>query len=317
LRHDSDPFNRWQSAQTVAMRLLMRLAQSANAGRDAGEDLAAALLGFLESDAERDPAFAAQVVALPSESEIAQEIGADVDPDAVHRARNDVRATLGTRLREPLLRLRDKLDMSGEYRPDAASAGRRALRNAALDLIAAGDRLLGERLAAEQLGDATNMTDRLAGLFVLTTIPGAAREVALQGFAERYQGDPLVLDKWFALQAMIQEPDTLVRVERLMEHAAFSLANPNRVRALIGSFAFSNPTEFHRADGAGYDVLADIVLKLDGTNPQVAARLLTAFNTWRTMEAGRRAHAEAALRRIAAKGDLSPDVGDIAQRSLA
>jgi aminopeptidase N len=169
----------------------------------------------------------------------------------------------------------------------------------------------------EQLGGASNMTDRLAGLAVIATIPGDLREEAIRVFAERYRDDPLVLDKWFALQAMIPERDTLDRVRRLMEHPAFSLSNPNRVRSLIGSFALNNPTEFHRSDGAGYDFIADVVLTLDSINPQLAARLLTAFGAWRTMEATRRARAEAALRRISAKPDLSPDVGDIAQRSLA
>ncbi|HVL74096.1 MAG TPA: aminopeptidase N C-terminal domain-containing protein, partial [Beijerinckiaceae bacterium] len=134
---------------------------------------------------------------------------------------------------------------------------------------------------------------------------------------ERYAAEPLVLDKWFSLQAMIPEESTLARVQRLMQDPAFSMANPNRVRSLVGAFALNNPTQFHRGDGLGYGFLADIVLQLDGANPQVAARLLTAFGTWKTMEAGRRAQAEEALRRIADSGPLSPDVGDIVQRSLA
>jgi aminopeptidase N len=317
LRHDTDPFNRWQSAQTVATRLLVRFTTSANAVGDAAESLAAALLAFLDRDGTRDPAFAAQVLTLPSESEIAQEIGRDVDPDAIYRARQETRAIVSRHLGSSLERLREALASPETYSPDAESAGRRSLSNVALDLLAASDPARGERLAAEQLRGATNMTDRLAGLAVLTTIPGDLREKAINDFAERYRGDPLVLDKWLSLQAMIPEPDTLDRVRRLMEHPVFSLTNPNRVRALVGSFALANPTQFHRADGAGYDFLADIVLTLDGTNPQVAARLLTAFGTWRTMEVGRRARAEAALRRIAQKPDLSPDLGDIAQRSLA
>jgi len=143
------------------------------------------------------------------------------------------------------------------------------------------------------------------------------REQAIGEFAERYRDDPLVLDKWLSLQAMIPESGTLDRMRRLMNHPGFSLTNPNRVRALVGSFALNNATQFHRPDGAGYEFLADIVLTLDATNPQVAARLLTAFGAWKTMEAGRRGRAEAALRRIAEKPNLSPDVGDISQRSLA
>jgi aminopeptidase N len=164
---------------------------------------------------------------------------------------------------------------------------------------------------------ATNMTDRLAALGVLTRIPGEARERALHAFGERFAGEVLVLDKWFALQAMIQEPDVLERIRGLMGHPAFSLGNPNRARSLIGGFAMGNPTQFHRPDGAGYEFLADVVLRLDPQNPQVAARLLTAFGTWRSMEETRRSAAEKALRRIASQPRLSADVSDIAGRSLA
>jgi aminopeptidase N len=317
LRHDSDAFNRWEAAQTVAMRLLVRLARSANAGLEAADSLAAALLAFLDREAERDPAFAALMLALPSESEVAQEIGADVDPDAIYGARRRVRASIGQHLQGRLLDIRETLASSDPYSPDAASAGRRALRNTALDLIAAGDPPLGERIADQQLADASNMTDRLAALAVLTIIPGTVREDAIAHFAERYRGEPLVLDKWLALQAMIPEVDTLERVKGLMDHSSFSITNPNRVRSLVGSFALNNPTQFNRADGAGYAFLADIALTLDHANPQVAARLLTAFGTWKTMEPGRRGQARAALERISRAQGLSPDVGDIVQRSLA
>jgi aminopeptidase N len=160
------------------------------------------------------------------------------------------------------------------------------------------------------------MTDRLASLSVLTTIPGKAREDAIAQFGERYRNEPLVLDKWFTLQAAIPEDATLERVKGLMQHPAFSLGNPNRVRSLIGSFAMLNQVQFNRADGAGYRLLASIVLRADELNPQLAARLLTAFSTWRMMENGRRNHAKEALRSIAQKPNLSRDVGDIVSRSL-
>src|SRR4051812_40630752 len=317
LTDDADPFNRWQSAQPVAMRLLVRSATTAEAGLDAAESLATALGAFLEREATRDPAFAALVLTLPGEAEIAQEIGADVNPDAIYRARTATRRIIGARLMDRLLQARDAESAMGAYSPDAASAGRRALRNVALDLVAAADPQLGERLAVEQSAQATNMTDRLAALTVLTLIPSVVRERAIEDFADRYRAEPLVLDKWLALQAMIPEPDTLDRVKRLMSHPTFSMANPNRVRSLIGSFSLNNPTQFNRQDGAGYDFLADIVLELDAANPQVAARLLTAFGPWRTMEPKRRMKAEAALRRIAGRANLSPDVSDIVLRSLS
>jgi aminopeptidase N len=315
LRHDTDPFNRWQSAQGVAMRVLVARATGGEAS-DAG--LGEALAAFLDAEALRDPAFAALVLALPGEAEVAQEIGRDVDPDRVYAARRALRGALGRALADRLEALRGALaePPGTPFSPDFASAGRRALANAALDLLAMGDPSRGEALAAAQLEAATNMTDRLAGLATLTLIPGPAREAALDAFAERYRDEPLVLDKWLSLQAMIPEAGTLDRVRALMADPAFSLANPNRVRALVGGFALNNPTQFHRADGAGYGFLADTVLALDGVNPQVAARLLTAFGSWRMMDAPRRAAAESALARVAEVPSLSPDVADIALRSL-
>lgn len=248
---------------------------------------------------------------------MARELGQDIDPDAILAARRALRAAVGRRIGGRLREVYDSLLSSAPYSPDAASAGRRALRNAVLDLFAAGNPDDGASLAAAQFTDADNMTDRFAALAVLALIPGPEREKALADFAADYAGDPLVLDKWFALQASIPEATTLDRIKGLMQHPAFSLSNPNRTRALIGSFAMGNLSQFNRADGAGYAFLADIVLQLDGTNPQVAARLLGAFRSWRSLEPGRRAKAEAELRRVAAKAGLSADVADIAGRCLA
>jgi aminopeptidase N len=152
---------------------------------------------------------------------------------------------------------------------------------------------------------------------VLSDIPGQQREAALRAFAERYAAEPLVLDKWFGLQAAIPDADTLDRVRHLMNHPAFSLKNPNRARALIGGFAMANQRQFNRPDGAGYDFLAEMALTIDRFNPQVAARLATAFRTWRLLETGRRGKARAALERMAETSDLSRDLSDIVTRSLA
>ena len=204
---------------------------------------------------------------------------------------------------------------AGPYSPDARSAGQRAFRNTALSLLAAGDPALGAELAGARFYRADNMTDRIAALAVLSLIPGEAREGALARFSARYADEPLVLDKWFALQASIPEASTVDRVKGLMGHPAFSLAVPNRVYALIGAFG-ANPTQFNRRDGAGYGLVAEAVIALDGRNPQVAARLLGAFRSWRLMEPGRRALAEAALGRIAACSALSSDVKEMTRRSL-
>ena len=319
-RHDSDPFNRWQAAQSYAMQLLISATEAIKQGASAealgfGDDAFADAIATLITQSA-DHAFAAQILMLPSEGDIAREIGQEIDPDAVMQARRAVRAALSRAIADRLEALYGALSSATPYRPDAAEAGRRALRNGALDLLVAGDPARYARLAFQQFEQADNMTDRFAALSTLSQHKTDWREKALLAF-ETLTTDPLILDKWLALQASIAEPDTLDRIRGLMQHRGFSLSNPNRVRSLIGAFAMANPSQFHRADGAGYDFVARIVLDLDRSNPQVAARILSSFRTWRSMEAGRRAKALAALKRIAETDDLSSDVADIATRSLA
>ncbi len=317
LAHDADPFNRWQAAQDVAME---RLTADARAGTPApGENgFVAALAAFLDGEALADPAYAALVLTVPSEGDVADALGGSIDPDAIHRARTALRRHLGQGLSGRLLALRDVLaDPAGTpFSPDAASAGRRALRNVALDLIAVADPQAGIGLAQAQIAAATTMTDRLAALSVLAQIPGPAREAALAAFGERYADEPLVLDKWFAIQATIPEEGTLARVRRLQDHPAFAMTNPNRVRSLVGAFSVGNPTQFNRPDGSGYAFLAEVVAALDLTNPQIAAKLLTGFGSWRMLEPERRAEAARALAAIGSSGRLSRDVSDIVGRML-
>ncbi len=314
---DSDSFNRWQAAQTFATRLLLRSVAQVRGGGEpcSNTDFVDALGALIETS--DDPAFVAEVVTLPSEADIAREIGENIDPDAVHIAREALRKAIGIGLANVLRATYARLADDCPYSPDAAAAGRRSLRNAALALLAAGDPAEGTRLAAQQLVGSTTMTNEIAALGVLAHVGGLEREAALDAFYHKHQGEPLVIDKWFALQAMIAEPATLDRVRRLMAHPGFALSNPNRVRALVGAFAAGNQTRFNAPDGAGYQLVTDIVLELDPKNPQVAARLLAAFKSWRMLEPGRRGLAEAALRRVGSVQSLSPDVKDIAQRSLA
>ena len=182
-------------------------------------------------------------------------------------------------------------------------------------MLVAGNAVGGADLAFRQIAEADNMSSRLGALAAIAARARRATRACAAGLRRRFAAEPLILDKWFALQAQIPETETLDRVRELMTHHAFSLRNPNRVRALIGGFA-ANATQFNRADGAGYDFLADIVLELDPANPQVAARLLTAMRSWRSLEPQRQARAEAALRRILAQPQLSADLRDIAGRSL-
>jgi aminopeptidase N len=257
------------------------------------------------------------VLSPPSEADIAREIGRDVDPDAIFCARTALRALMGLHLNAALTATYESLAHTGPYSPDAMSAGRRLLKNVCLDLLAATQESHAIRLAATQYRAADNMTDRMAALGTLSLHDVPERKAAFDDFYQRYSDDPLIIDKWFSLQAMTPDPATLDRVRALTGHPAFSMANPNRVRSLIGAFAQSNPTQFNRPDGAGYEFMADRILELDPNNPQVASRMTTAFKSWRILESGRRARAKAALQRIAGTPNLSRDVHDIAQRALA
>ena len=316
--HDADPFNRWQAVQTLAMSLLKQNVAALRAGALARDDdgLTAAL-GTILTDQKLEPAFIALTLVPPSEADIASEIGREVDPDAIFAARRKLRAAIGERHAAALAGTYQRMITPGPYRPDAQSVGRRSLRNVCLDLLAVSERTDAIVRASAQYENADNMTDRMAALGTLSLHDRPERTAALEDFYRRYADDPLILDKWLALQAAIPEPATLDRVRALTTLPAFSMANPNRVRALIGSFAHGNPTQFNRADGAGYDFVADIVIELDPKNPQVAARLMGAFRSWRTLEPKRRGRAEATLRRVAAVAALSRDVGDIVARTLA
>ena len=316
--HDRDPFNRWQAVQTLAMSLLTDnvAALRKRAAARADDGLMAALTAIL-ADGNLEPAYIALTLTPPSEADIAREIGRDVDPDAIFAARRHLRAAIGERLGAALARGYREMITPGPYRPDTASAGRRALKNVCLDLLAATLKDEPIALAFSQYRNADNMTDRMAALETLAKHDRPERAEALDDFYARYADDPLIIDKWLALQAAIPEPATLERVRALTTHPAFSMANPNRVRALIGSFAQANYTQFNRIDGAGYDFVADTLLALDARNPQVAARLMGAFRSWRALEAERRVRAEATLRRVAAAPALSRDVQDIVARTLA
>jgi aminopeptidase N len=316
--HDRDPFNRWQAVQSLAMSLLtanVAALRSGAATRD--DDGLMAALGAILEDAKLEPAFIALTLAPPSEADIAREIGCDVDPDAVFMARRKLRAAIGERLTAALTNTYARMNTGAHYRPDAQGAGRRSLKNICLDLLATTERSEAIARAVSQYETADNMTDRMAALETLSLHDRPERTAALDDFYRRYADDPLIIDKWLALQAVIPEPATLERVRALTSHPAFSMANPNRVRSLIGSFAQANHTQFNRADGAGYDFVADIVLALDPKNPQVAARIMGAFRSWRALEARRRLLAEATLRRVASRPSLSRDVGDIVARTLA
>jgi aminopeptidase N len=320
--HDTDPVARWDAGQQVATRMLLDRVAAYQRGREMpalDPDVVAAMRQTL-AGAERDPAFAAEALALPSEANLADEMPV-VAVEAIHAARDSARAALGQALAEALSDTYRRLADPGPYRIDGRSIGRRALRNVCLGYLAAGDRVEGARLAtaqfdSAQVGAGANMTDVLAALGALIDIDCPERAAALDAFYRRWEADPLVIDKWFALQARSALPGATLAVRALTQHPAFTRANPNRVRALVGTFSQANPLHFHAASGSGYAFLADEVLLLDQPNPTTAARLVQPLGQWRRHDAARQGLMRAALDRILASPGLSPNTYEMVAKSL-
>lgn len=316
IAHDSDPFNRWETAQQYASGLLLEMVAAVQAEREPDAD--AAFIDALRDvlrDASLDKALIAETLVLPSEDYLAQHM-ATVDIDAIHAARESLRRAVAERLKEDFLAAYHGNASNRPYSPDHASSAGRRLRNVALGYLGASGSRDGVALAVEQARTADNMTDSIGALTVLNDLDDPARAAALDAFYARWKDDPLVIDKWFTLQATSSLPGTLQAVEKLLAHPAFSIKTPNKVRALIGAFCQGNSLRFHAADGKGYAFLADRVLELNRLNPQVAARLVGAFGQWRRFDAGRQALMQAALERIAGSEGLSPDVYEIATKAL-
>lgn len=316
-RHETEPYSRWQALNELAVRELIGATQDLRNGQPVSCDavLTESLLACLADDT-LEPALRAQMLSLPSEADIAREIGNDIDPDAIYTARKAVIQSLATSGAAVFSQIVDTFTPTGRFAPDAQSAGRRALFVAGLyfDAISQG----GPKNVLAAYHDADNMTLLSATLGILahqfTAHTGTA--AALKGFEKQFRNNPLIIDKWLAVQATIPGPQTLDRVIELSASDHFTLDNPNRIRALIGSFVTGNPTGFNDTEGRGYRFLAEQVMELDSSNPQVAARLLTAMRSWRSLEPVRRENARTALKSILARTTLSTDVKDIAERTL-
>ncbi len=316
--NDSDPVARWQALNGIFSQVLLEGAKRIRGGHaPAFDDKIIELAGNVASDETLDPAFRALCLTLPSESDIAREMGSNVDPDAILASRNHFVDAIAARYAGDFAKLYDALKQDGAFSPDAAAAGKRALRNVLLDYLCRHEK--SQQRAAHQFANADNMTDRFAALAVLVHRFGDTNEAkdALASFERQFGKDGLVMDKWFSVQASRPGEEALQAVHDLTKHALFSLDNPNRVRSLIGSFSASNPTGFNRKDGAAYEFFAETILSIDPENPQLAARLLTALRSWRSLEDARREHARAALARISGAGKLSTDLRDIVDRTLA
>jgi aminopeptidase N len=316
---DGDPFNRWETSQGLARDVMLGTMRSLTQGHSVAEPAEfVRALGATLDDERLEPAFMALMLAPPSESDLAADIGSNVDPDLIHDARERLKASIGRRLSDRLERIWEEGGKDGrEYSPDAASMGRRALRHAALGLMAAADPSAGAARALGHFRDARHMTDTIGALGVLTGLDRPERLEALDAFYRSNAEDSLIVDKWLGLNAQVPLASTVERVRELIGHAAFDLKRPNRVRALIGTFANANPVAFNRADGEGFRLLAEIVLALDAFNPQVGARLATAFRSWRMLEPLRQRQARAALEQVAGEPKLSRDTSEIVTKCLA
>jgi aminopeptidase N len=307
---DTDPFARYEAMQELMMRALVSGARGEQV--DSGPVIRA-IAATLKSNS-LDPAFKGEAILLPSESLIADRLDV-VDPDAIHQAREALRAEIGSALAGELMAAHRSDGASGDDLSPRAK-GIRRLRSVALGLIAAADEAEAAKLAKAQFDGADNMTDRQGALGILVSTDAPERAQALDAFYQRFHDDPLVLDKWFALQAAAQRPDTVDQVLKLAEHPDFVITNPNRLRSVAGTFG-ANHWAFHSPDGRGYAFLADMIIAADKLNPQVAARLVPPLGRWRRFEPNRAAMMREALERIAATPGLSKDVYEQVTKSLA
>lgn len=317
MANDKDSFNRWDAGQTLIINILLGLVA------DIQQQKPLTLSPLLQNQFERlltdkklDPALVAKMLTLPTENYLAAQMDKP-DVDAIHEAREFIKRNIAASLKELFDATYQRLSQHKAYAFNASDMAGRSLKNLCLSyLVASGDPLQVQR-CLRQMKQADNMTDLLTGLKLMSDQIGPEREHALRAFYEQWKHDKQVVDKWLAVQAGSKLPDTLIRVKGLMQHEAFSIKNPNNVRALIGMFCRNNPVNFHAKDGSGYRFLAEQILVLDKLNPQVAARMLGALNSWRRYDGERQALMKQALEKIAAEKDLSADVYEIVTKYLA
>ena len=318
--HDSDLFMRWQSFRLFASRQIFAAMRSlARHKKPLWKqdflDAAARIAG----NNGLEPAFRAMALTLPSETELARLLGRNINPDAIHKARRALQNVLGETLEPMRETITASLSLPHDFEPTGEDAGKRELANCLLAYGVHADSDAAEAALVEKFRKAENMTDReFAFRLILQEMQGSAEaEEAMDEFYARYRDDPIVLDKWFTAQAVVSGRSAVATCRRLVAHDAFKWTNPNRVRSVIGAFSSGNPTGFNRADGTGYRFIIEAIGKLDAINPQVAARLLTAFRSWRMLEPERRNKAQDALRSLKKGRKLSRDTSEILDRTLS
>jgi aminopeptidase N len=316
MTHDSDAFNRWNAAQGYGATVIQRMLADLQAGKAPTPDKKfIAAVGAVIADTGITPAFKASMLNLPTEDYIANLMEHE-DPINLHAARKAVRRFVAEQHKGALRTLYDSLNVKRAFTPDAASMGERLLKRAALGYLAALETPETTALAKAQFDASDNMTDRMDALSILNTLAVPEREIALAAFYERYKLDHLVVNKWLTVQASAPLPGALATVKALMQHSAFDIKNPNKIRALINTFSVMNPVNFHADDGSGYAFLADQILTVNAFNPLTAARMVAPLGRWRRFDVKRQALMKAQLERLAAAPDLSRDVLELVTKGL-
>lgn len=314
--NDTDSFTRWEAGQQLATRLNLKMIDDITEDRQVSvEPLFIGAIGQMLTDDSLDKALVAESLDLPAEGDLT-ECMAIADPDAIHQARHLVLKTLAVELKQQLVECYHGNKTEGEYQFSARASGQRRLRNQVLQILATAETRDVIDMAFLQYQNANNMTDRLAAVNALVNIDCNERQQVLNAFHDYAGDDALIQDKWFSVQAASSLPGTLDTVYSLMEQPEFDISNPNKVRSVIGTFCHRNLVRFHAADGTGYRFLAEQVMRLDGSNPQIAARLVSAFNRWKKYDAKRQALAREQLEKILSRPGLSKAVYEIVSRNL-
>ena len=321
MQHDSDGFNRWEAGQQLSVQVLQELIEQHKQGtRLVLDPRLVTALGSVLSNDQLDQAMVAEMLSLPSEAYLT-EISEVADVDAIHAAREFARKQLSEQLLDALwarYQANRAVSRTTTYVAEAEHFARRSLQNIVLSYLMLSGKPQVLEATLEQFDACDNMTERLTALAVLVNSSfEAERAKALETFADHFKDNPLVMDQWFSVQAASTLPGGLARVKALMQHPAFTMKNPNKVRALIGAFAGQNLVNFHAADGSGYRFLADLVIELNALNPQIASRQLAPLTRWRKYDAARQALMRGELERILASGALSSDVYEVVSKSLA
>jgi len=324
MQHEEDGFVRWEAGQQLALQVIDDLLQARNQDKPytVDERLVTAFATVLNSALTEpgvDKAMLAHLLLLPSEAYLA-ELAEEVDVDGIHAVREFLRHYLAEKLESAFVSVYESCASDAEYEYCAPEMARRSLRNTTLNYLACLDKPAHWERVQAQYENANNMTDSSAALRALVSNPTpdseALRESLIKAFYEKWQHETLVVEQWLSMQCVAMIPDNLPRVKALMEHPAFDIRNPNKVRCVIGAFCFNNAVGFHQLDGSGYEFLADQIITLNGINPQIASRLLTPLTRWKKFSRQRQDLMQTALRRILAEPNLSPDVYEVVSKSL-